>query len=67
MFVGRKLGGTYEEMAVASCATIGGPTTSAALAINKGWGGLIVPGILIGLWGYIIGNYFGVLVGNLFG
>ena len=66
LFVGRLVGGTYEEMAVASCATIGGPTTSAALAINKGWGDLIVPGILIGLWGYIIGNYFGVIVGNLF-
>ena len=58
-------GFSYEELATATCATIGGPTTAAALAINKGWGDLVVPGILVGLYGYITGNYFGVLVGDL--
>jgi len=66
MFFGHMAKGSYEEMAIASCATVGGPTTAAALAINKGWGDLIVPGILVGLWGYIIGNYLGVVVGDFF-
>jgi len=26
---------------------------------------MVVPSILVGLLGYIIGNYFGVLIGNL--
>lgn len=63
--VGRLFKGSYEECATATCATIGGPTTAAALAINKGWGDLVVPGILVGLYGYITGNYFGILVGDL--
>ena len=63
--IGKLCKGTYEELATATCATIGGPTTAAALAINKGWGDLIVPGILVGLYGYITGNYLGVLVGDL--
>ena len=67
MVAGKVLNASYEEMATASCSTIGGPTTAAALAINKGWSALIVPGVLVGLYGYIIGNYFGVVVGNFFG
>ncbi len=63
---GKVVNASYEEMATASCATVGGPTTAAALAINKGWSALIVPGVLVGLYGYIIGNYFGVVVGNFF-
>ena len=66
MLAGKVLNASYEEMATASCSTIGGPTTAAALAINKGWSALIVPGVLVGLYGYIIGNYFGVVVGNFF-
>ena len=66
MVAGKVLNASYEEMATASCSTIGGPTTAAALAINKGWSALIVPGVLVGLYGYIIGNYFGVVVGNFF-
>lgn len=57
----------WEDLCNASCATIGGPTTAAAFSINKGWNALIVPGILVGLWGYSIGNYVGILSGNLFG
>jgi len=56
----------WEDLCAASCATIGGPTTAAAFAINKGWTALIVPSILVGLWGYAIGNYLGVLLGNMF-
>nr|WP_206708239.1 DUF819 family protein [Koleobacter methoxysyntrophicus] len=54
-----------EELLVASNANIGGPTTAAAMAIAKGWNELVLPSVLIGVWGYVIGNYFGILVGNL--
>lgn len=56
----------WEDICNASCATIGGPTTAAALSISKGWNVMVVPGILVGLWGYAIGNYVGILAGNLF-
>lgn len=54
-----------EEMMVAANANVGGPTTAAAMAIAKGWDRLIVPAILCGTLGYVIGNYYGILVGNL--
>ena len=54
-----------EEMIVASNANVGGPTTAAAMAIAKGWDSLIVPALLVGTLGYVIGNYYGILVGNL--
>ena len=47
-------------------AAIGGPPT-AALSISMGWKKMVVPGVLVGLYGYIISNYIGVLVGNIFG
>jgi len=34
-----------------------------AIATSKGWHALIVPSLLIGVWGYVIGNYTGYLVG----
>ena len=63
---GRIFKWNWEEMVNASCASIGGPTTAVAVSINKGWKKLIVPGLLIGLLGYAIGNYLGLVIGNLF-
>lgn len=54
-----------EEIILASNANIGGPTTAAAMAIAKGWEALVVPVLLIGTLGYIIGNYYGILVGTI--
>ncbi len=54
-----------EEVLMGSVSTVGGPTTGAAFAIAHGWTALIVPGILVGLWGYAIGNFAGVLVAGL--
>jgi len=65
MVVGKFMKWNLEEIMVASNASFGGPTTAPALAISKGWASLAVPGILVGLLGYIIGNYFGVLVYNI--
>lgn len=54
-----------EEILLASNANIGGPTTAVAMAIAKGWNKLIGPIMLAGVSGYIIGNYFGIFVGNI--
>lgn len=66
LIVAKFMGWSYEEASCCCNATFGGPTTAAAYAINKGWSDLVVPCILVGLLGYIIGNYFGVFIGNLF-
>jgi uncharacterized membrane protein len=54
-----------EEILLASNASIGGPTTAAAMAIAKGWNKLIAPCILAGTLGYIIGGYAGILMGKV--
>ena len=56
-----------KELLISCNATIGGPTTAAAMAIAKGWDRLIVPALLVGIWGYIIGNYVAIVVANYFG
>lgn len=55
-----------EDAILASNACIGGPTTAAAMAVSKSWSKLIAPIMLIGTLGYVIGNYCGLLIGNLF-
>lgn len=55
---------SLEEILLASNANIGGPTTAVAMAIAKGWNKLIGPIMLAGVMGYIIGNYFGIFMGN---
>jgi uncharacterized membrane protein len=52
-----------EELVLAAVVTSGGPMNGVAIAISKGWHSLIVPSLLIGVWGYIIGNYTGYLMG----
>lgn len=67
-FIGAKLFNfTLEEAIIASNANIGGPTTAAAMAISKGWFKLVGPAMLIGTFGYVVGNYFGLLVGTFLG
>ncbi|MEC5423103.1 DUF819 family protein [Virgibacillus sp. C22-A2] len=55
-----------EDVLVASNANIGGPTTAAAMAIAKGWKNLVGPILVVGTFGYIIGNYIGTLLGFWF-
>ncbi|MFD1020909.1 DUF819 family protein [Thalassobacillus hwangdonensis] len=64
--VGRVFKFSLEEMIVASNANVGGPTTAAAFAIAKGWTKLIVPIMLVGTLGYIIGNYIGSMMYYVF-
>jgi uncharacterized membrane protein len=65
LLVGKLLKWPLEDIITCSNATIGGPPTAAGLAVNKGWSTLVVPGLLIGLYGYAIGNYCGVLIASL--
>ena len=53
----------FPALIITSNANIGGPTTAAAMAVSKGWGALIVPGLLVGTLGYVLGNYLGILSG----
>ncbi|MBT8336105.1 MAG: DUF819 family protein, partial [Gemmatimonadetes bacterium] len=50
-------------LSVASQAAVGGPSSALAVAVSRRWRGLILPGILVGLIGYAVGNYLGVAVG----
>ena len=56
-----------EDAIIASNANIGGPTTAAGMAIAQGWPKLAGPAMLVGVLGYVIGNYAGTLVGILLG
>ena len=53
------------SLAVASQAAVGGPSSALAVAVSRGWPGLILPGIIVGLVGYAIGNYLGFGVAYL--
>src|SRR5699024_10723528 len=50
------------ESLLASNANLSGPTTAAAMDIAKGWQKLIVPILLVGTLGYVIGNYLGTAI-----
>ncbi len=63
---GKLLRLNLEELLLAMNATLGGPATAAAMAISSGWPRLVLPGLLIGLWGYVIGTPIGVLVVEFF-
>ncbi len=54
-----------EELALSVNAALGGPVSAAAMAIAKGWKELVLPALLVGIWGYVIGTYLGILIGNL--
>ncbi len=44
---------------VASQAAIGGPGSALALSMAMKWHKLVTPGILVGIFGYALGNYLG--------
>ena len=65
--LGKLFGFDLEELVVSCNATSGGPTTAAAMVIAKGWTDLVVPAMLVGIWGYVIGNYIAVLSATYLG
>jgi uncharacterized membrane protein len=67
-FLGAKLFRcSLEDAIVASNACIGGPTTAAGMAISQGWAALVGPAMLVGVLGYVVGNYAATLVGAALG
>lgn len=50
----------YGELVIGSIAGITGPPVAAAIAILMGWRNLVVPGVLTGILGYVIGNFAGI-------
>lgn len=45
---------------LASNANVGGPTTACGMATAKGWSSLVVPGILVGIFGISIATFLGI-------
>lgn len=64
---GKIFGFNLEEICLVSNANIGGPTTAAAYAIAKGWNILVAPSLLVGTFGYVLGNYYGIFTGMILG
>lgn len=60
--VGRVFRWNLEEMTLCMNATLGGPASAAAMAASKGWNKLVLPGLLAGIWGYIIGTATGIAI-----
>jgi len=52
-------------LSVASQAAIGGPSSALAVAVSREWPALVLPGVVVGLLGYALGNYLGFGVAYL--
>ncbi len=63
--VAHRIGLDLGTTAVASQAAVGGPSTALALAAARGWPHLAAPATLVGLLGYALGTYSGILVASL--
>jgi uncharacterized membrane protein len=59
---GRLLGMDVGVLTIASVATKSGPPLIVPVAEAKEWRHLILPGIIVGMLGYAIGNYVGFAV-----
>ncbi|MCX6906264.1 MAG: DUF819 family protein, partial [Verrucomicrobia bacterium] len=63
--VGKLLRLNLEELLLVVNANLGGAPSAAAMAISAGWPRLVLPGILVAIWGYVIGTPIGVMVVEL--
>jgi uncharacterized membrane protein len=55
------------EAIVASGAALVGPAVTAAIATSKGWKDLVTPGIMCGIFGYVIATFIGVTITAMLG
>jgi len=62
--VGRLMRMDPGVLTIASVATKSGPSMVLPVAEAKGWRHLVLPGIILGMLGYAIGNYVGWAVAN---
>ncbi|XP_037419414.1 uncharacterized membrane protein YjcL-like [Triticum dicoccoides] len=60
LVAGRLAGLDRKQLLLASNANVGGPTTAAAMATAKGWSSLVVPSILVGIFGISIATFLGI-------
>lgn len=65
LVVGRLFRLNLEELLLSVNATLGGAPSAAAMAISRGWSNLVLPGLLAGIWGYVIGTFVGILVAEI--
>ena len=47
-------------VSVASQAAVGGPSSALAVAISREWRHLVLPGVVVGLFGYAVGTFLGL-------
>ena len=62
LVAGKILRQNLEELLLSVNASLGGAPSAAAMAISRGWSNLVLPGLLAGIWGYVIGTFVGVVV-----
>ena len=62
LFAAKILKVDLAEAIVASGAALVGPAVTAAIATSRGWRSLVTPGIMCGIFGYVIGTFIGVSV-----
>ncbi|MCL1993776.1 MAG: DUF819 family protein [Spirochaetes bacterium] len=67
LFFAKKFNWRVEGCLASLNACIGGPPTVAALVATMKWNKILVPLILMALWGVIIGNLTGIAIGNIWG
>ena len=48
-----------QTLSVASQAAVGGPGSALALSMSMNWSRLVTPGVIVGIFGYALGNYLG--------
>jgi len=65
--LGRLLRTDLMDTVIASNACVAGPATAAALAAGKGRADLVVPAVLLGVFGYAVANFIGVGLANVLG
>ena len=58
--VGKLLRFDIGTISVASQAAVGGPSSALAVAISREWRHLVLPGVVMGLFGYAVGTYLGL-------
>lgn len=66
LIVGKVMKVNIEELTISAIASLGGPSTAAGAAGSKGYDKLVVPGLLVGIWGNVIGSIIGLLMYALF-
>ncbi len=63
--IGRLMKIDLPTLAVASQANVGGAASAMAMATARGYGDRLLPGVAVGLLGYAVGDYVGILMAGL--